>query len=1073
MAEQIAVSDDFNKAVDQVILDSKRLNGVVNGDGMASIVTEDGSLIPSVRKALLDNLYFKTPPIAWKQGTPVSVFNQLYAFTENGATSWWYAPTATQSAIVTQGVSPKSDPKWRAFLNQTGEDPSKKYAPIESPAFTGNPRAPHPAKNNSSDTIPTTQWVGDAIKAIVDSLDDLISKLDTFENITVHQDAVLNQVSVAGNLQVAGNISAPRSNITAQKVTLVTETAELAFEQNGATPPNVVKKTNIKPYTITTGTVNADSIKSTKLEVGTDSSPDYSTTLKGKTSSHYMRITGNSATSPDEPQLVVDGKTQLNDVEILGSVTGLKADVDGIDIHPTSVTTDRTVTEQLEVTGTTKLVGKTTVGQLEITGEVTGLGLNLNVDGKDINPNSVTTNDDISVGNNLLVGNNLIVSGASTVKDLTVEGRLRATIDLTGQELSVRSISTETSSAFGGTTTVDNLTITGTVTGLPEPDVADKDITPRSVVTTGNVTVGGNLQVNGDFSLDDVNINNLAVSATTNVKDLNITGTVTGLPSLPADVDGLDIAPASVTTTGDITVGGNETVTGTLDVTGKTTVNDLHVTGALSGVVIDVQDKDLRAKSLIVAETTTLTGDTTASNIGSAEIVNTGKITTKDLYVSGNFVDENGQPVAPTMDGLDINPKNVNATGYIKGTSVTTTGDATVGGNLHSKGTLAVDGNGGVTGDFTVAGQKTEVNDLVVKGSLRDGNGHPIGSAESIEGKDIAPKSVVATEGVSANTLSAVDAITAGGPITGSELTVTGDLTGAGLSLSANAQVDGTVTAANFTTAGTVTTDALILKRRAGQTEDKLRVEGNGLVEGDLTVSGTINGEIDLSSKDITALSATITGDVTGANITASNDLTGLRVVTGSADMSKVGLEVKNNATVGGNLTVTGNITGQLDLSNNAVTAKTLNVTGKSTLAVTEVTDLTVTGAFDLSQNDVTAKSLTATKVVSPKFSVTPKDVLPSSATYTPDGTTNFYNVDVQTAFVVNAPTGLIGGNKAESIFIYFQQDATGHEVTWSDSFVVHGDNVKVKSDPNALTICNLVYRGKGNLIDVFITTRP
>lgn len=109
MAEQIAVSEDFNKAVDQVILDSKRLHGVVNGDGLASIVTEDGSLIPSVRKALLDNLYFKTPPIAWKQGTQVSVFNQLYAFTEAGATSWWYAPTATQSTIVLQGVSPKSD----------------------------------------------------------------------------------------------------------------------------------------------------------------------------------------------------------------------------------------------------------------------------------------------------------------------------------------------------------------------------------------------------------------------------------------------------------------------------------------------------------------------------------------------------------------------------------------------------------------------------------------------------------------------------------------------------------------------------------------------------------------------------------------------------------------------------------------------------------------------------------------------------------------------------------------------------------------------------------------------------
>lgn len=271
MAEQIAVSEDFNKAVDQVILDSKRLHGVVNGDGLASIVTEDGSLIPSVRKALLDNLYFKTPPIAWKQGTQVSVFNQLYAFTEAGATSWWYAPTATQSTIVLQGVSPKSDPKWRAFLNQTGEDPSKKYAPIDSPKFTGNPRAPKPAKGDSSDTIPTTSWVGDAIKAIVDGLDDLIAALDTFENITVKNDAVLNKVSVAGGMNIVGNISATRSNATLQKITLVTETAEIAFEQNGATPPDVVKKTNIKPYTVTTGTVNTDNLNSAKMTVGAES----------------------------------------------------------------------------------------------------------------------------------------------------------------------------------------------------------------------------------------------------------------------------------------------------------------------------------------------------------------------------------------------------------------------------------------------------------------------------------------------------------------------------------------------------------------------------------------------------------------------------------------------------------------------------------------------------------------------------------------------------------------------------------------------------------------------------------
>lgn len=52
------LSTEADKAVDQIVEDSKRLNIVVNGDGTAQTTTEDGSLIASVRKALLDNLFF-------------------------------------------------------------------------------------------------------------------------------------------------------------------------------------------------------------------------------------------------------------------------------------------------------------------------------------------------------------------------------------------------------------------------------------------------------------------------------------------------------------------------------------------------------------------------------------------------------------------------------------------------------------------------------------------------------------------------------------------------------------------------------------------------------------------------------------------------------------------------------------------------------------------------------------------------------------------------------------------------------------------------------------------------------
>ncbi len=50
----------FEQAVDQVVEDSERLHKVVNGTASETVVTEDGSTIPTVRKALLDNLFFKT-----------------------------------------------------------------------------------------------------------------------------------------------------------------------------------------------------------------------------------------------------------------------------------------------------------------------------------------------------------------------------------------------------------------------------------------------------------------------------------------------------------------------------------------------------------------------------------------------------------------------------------------------------------------------------------------------------------------------------------------------------------------------------------------------------------------------------------------------------------------------------------------------------------------------------------------------------------------------------------------------------------------------------------------------------
>mgnify|MGYP003399693147 CR=1 FL=1 len=91
----------FENAVDQVIVDSERLHNVVNGSAVEEVVTEDGSLIPTIRKAMLDNIYFKTPPLPWTVGAVCTVFNQLYAFKSAAGTQWFYAPSAGTSCAST------------------------------------------------------------------------------------------------------------------------------------------------------------------------------------------------------------------------------------------------------------------------------------------------------------------------------------------------------------------------------------------------------------------------------------------------------------------------------------------------------------------------------------------------------------------------------------------------------------------------------------------------------------------------------------------------------------------------------------------------------------------------------------------------------------------------------------------------------------------------------------------------------------------------------------------------------------------------------------------------------------
>ena len=89
------------------IEDANLLHDVLNGTDTETIEVDDGP-IPSLRKALVDNFYFKNP-IDWTETAAVTEFNQLVLFTDG---TLWVAPTARTTNPILMGATPYGDSLW-------------------------------------------------------------------------------------------------------------------------------------------------------------------------------------------------------------------------------------------------------------------------------------------------------------------------------------------------------------------------------------------------------------------------------------------------------------------------------------------------------------------------------------------------------------------------------------------------------------------------------------------------------------------------------------------------------------------------------------------------------------------------------------------------------------------------------------------------------------------------------------------------------------------------------------------------------------------------------------------------
>ncbi len=100
---------NFNEAVGLVTIDSNKLHEVINGSADETVTVDNGNELPTVRKALADNIRF-TDPIPWVQGVSITNPLELRTFTDG---NYYYAAGAATATPIPMGVTPVGDMNWR------------------------------------------------------------------------------------------------------------------------------------------------------------------------------------------------------------------------------------------------------------------------------------------------------------------------------------------------------------------------------------------------------------------------------------------------------------------------------------------------------------------------------------------------------------------------------------------------------------------------------------------------------------------------------------------------------------------------------------------------------------------------------------------------------------------------------------------------------------------------------------------------------------------------------------------------------------------------------------------------
>ena len=621
------------------------------------------------------------------------------------------------------------------------------------------------------------------------------------------------------------------------------------------------------------------------------------------------------------------------------------------------------------------------------------------------------TNSAVSIGTSLTFddgGGNITYIDATKIEtgDFRISGN---TIETLSQDFNVDS-ATNQINLQSNVTVTGNLEVTGDVTvggnvtiGNESTDVVrfvagvDSDILPKldstydlgtsterwstlysttlvnakvqistNVITTTDSNLDLTLQANGTgriyVPLNNVEItNNLTVNGTTDVQDLNVTGTLTHV--------------GDVTQTGNVTQTGDITLTGTFTTTGygqfadiKVNNNNISTTLSNNDLVLDaagtgrvyVPDSDVE-----ITQDLTVTGYIDVGSLNVDTSISSLTLIAGDVKIQSNYI--------TTLTGNNNLELRANGSGliYVPSNDVEITNNLTVLGTTN----LATTNIGvvGTPSTVTHIGGVTQTGDLTQTGSTEITGTLTVGSTAQFQDIKIDTNTITTTVGNNNLILSAAG--TGRIYVPTNNVTIENTLTVLGTTTTSSISNTGTVTSGTFNTSNVSITSNNITSR-TGNSNLVLEAAGSGKIyvpsnSVQLDQNLTVNGTTYLKDTNIGVVGTPATVTHVGG-VTQTGDLfqTGNTEITGTLTVGSTiqfeDIEIDNNVittTISNNdLVLEAAGTGKVSIpTNDAEVTGTLTVLGITSTTTIGNTGTITSGTFSTGDISISTNNIATT----------------------------------------------------------------------------------------------------------------